>query len=311
MKPLLIAIVCTFGLTSCSLFQKKFTIVFTHNTNGWFEDCGCAHGNKYGGLQRRAAVFNSVANNDEEALFFDSGDVISTDSRNSERDLFVIRMMKYLRYDAIGVGDQEFIHGMGFYKKSFRMLPMISSNVTSAGLSAKVLKRKDEQIAVISLFNPYLLGFLPDSIRSEIEVLPPNEVLEVLLKQFKEKNIENIVLLSNMSWEEDKKLAEKYPQLSLILSGHDQSLQDSMIVVNGTPIIQNGPDGERVSILEGYFSGGKYEVNHFNRIILNDQILPDSLVTAEIKLFKENHSDSAIAANRKIENGKKQVVNGK
>ncbi len=311
MKKLIFVLICIISLSSCSLFQKKFTIVFTHNTNGWFEDCGCAQGNKYGGLQRRASVFRSVADNDEEALFFDSGDIISTDARNSERDLFVIRMMKYLQYDAVGVGDQEFIHGMDFYKKSFRMLPMISSNVSNAGLSAKVLKRKDEQIAVLSLFNPYMLGFLPDSIRKEIEVLPPDAVLETLLKQFEEKNIKNIVLLSHMSWEEDKKLAEKYPQLSLILSAHDQSLQDSMIVVNGTPIIQNGPDGERVSILEGYFSGGKYEVNHFNRIILDDKILPDSLVTAEIKGFKESHSDTTVSGNIKTENGKKQVVNGK
>lgn len=300
MRKILFISFLLFFISSCSLFEKKFTIVFTHNTNGWLEDCGCATGTKYGGLARRASVFNSIANNDEHAIFLDAGDVISADNRNKLRDEYVVRIMNFLRYDAIGFGDQELTQGTDFYYDYFSYLPMISSNVSGAGRAAKVLNRKDTKIAVVSLLNPYMTGFISDSIRKEIEVLDPEAVLDTLLSAFKQKEIKNVVLLSHMGWDADKKLAEKYPQLSLIISGHDQSPKDSMVVVNDTPIVQNGPEGERVSMLEGYFSDGKFVVQHFNRIILDDKILPDSVVYSEIKHFKvENDSLQNLTGQKK------------
>lgn len=299
MQKLALLFLLSLTTLSCSLFEKKFTIVFTHNTNGWLEDCSCVTGNKYGGLARRASVFNSISQNDENAIYLDAGDVISNDARDIKRDETIVRIMNFLRYDAIGFGDQEMIQGADFYYDYFSYLPMISSNVTGAGRAAKVLNRKDTKIAIVSLLNPYMTGFLPDSIRKDLEVLDPYSVLDTLLGEFHRKKIENIILLSHMGWESDIKIAEKYPQLSLIISGHDQSAYDSLKVVNGTPIVQNGPEGERVSLLEGYFSNGKFNINHFNRIILNDKILSDSLVFSEIEHYKQSVDSVTTPVGRK------------
>lgn len=268
----------------CSWFEPSITIVFTHNTNGFLEDCGCS-GHKYGGLHRRSAVFTTVAENDPEALYLDAGDVISTYSRFPLKDQYVTEIMKRLRYTAIGVGDQEFVNGFQFYEDHFKGLPMISSNLPDAGKSGEIIKRKNVQIAIISLLNPAFTTSLADSIQFSLDIIPPKIVLKQLIEKFKLENIPNIVLLSQLGLEKDKELAAEFPELSLIISGHDQDPKDSLWVVNETPIVQAGPDGERVGILEGKFLSGKYVIKQFNRILLDSTILADSLIYAKIRRY--------------------------
>jgi len=271
-------------ITSCSWFEPKVTVVFTHNTNGFLEDCGCS-GHKWGGLHRRAAVFSTVAENDPEAFYLDAGDIISTYHRFPLKDQYVAEIMKRLRYDAIGFGDQELINGIRFYDTWIKNLPMVSSNLVGMGESGKVLKKRGVRAAVISLVNPDFLMTLPDSLHPFLDLIPPKIVLRQLISNFQKEEIRNIILLSQLGLDKDKELAEEFPELSLIISGHDQDPRDSLWVVNGTPIVQAGPDGERVGLMEGKFLEGKFVISTFRRLLLDSTVLADSLIYAKIRRY--------------------------
>ncbi|MCK6600221.1 MAG: hypothetical protein L6Q77_00210 [Bacteroidetes bacterium] len=280
----LILLLSLIFITSCSWFEPKVTVVFTHNTNGFLEDCGCS-GHKWGGLHRRAAVFSTVAENDPEAFYLDAGDVISTYYRFPLKDQYVAEIMKRLRYDAIGFGDQELINGIRFYDTWIKNLPMVSSNLVGMGESGKVLKKRGVRAAVISLVNPEFLLNLPDSLHPFLDLIPPKIVLRQLISNFQKEEIRNIILLSQLGLDKDKELAEEFPELSLIISGHDQDPRDSLWVVNGTPIVQAGPDGERVGLMEGKFLEGKFVISTFRRLLLDSTVLADSLIYAKIRRY--------------------------
>lgn len=276
--------------TACDWFTPSHTIVFTHNTNGYLEDCGCS-GHKNGGLHRRMAIFATASVADRDAIYLDGGDVLSTYYRFPLRDKYVAEIMMMLQYDAIGVGEQDLINGLGFYDRWMAPLPMTSANLTNLGKSARVIKRKGEQVAIISLIDPQLLDILPDSTRSQLIVADPSTILAAVLAELEKKEIRNVILLSHLGLFQDKQMAEQFPQLSLIISAHDQDVRDSLWVVNETPIVQNGPDGERVGVLEGKFIDGKFRMDHFNRILLDSTIYGDSLVWAKInKYYAETDS---------------------
>lgn len=269
----------------CSLFQKKHTIAFTHNSNGHLLACECSIDGS-GGLDRRMTVFDAVRKADSEAIFLDAGDLFSTTNRFPIKDYHVSVITDVMSYDAIALGDQDFIHGLTWLNDNKRSLPFISGNIFGFWKSAKVIKRKNEHIAIISLIEPNFLSTLPDSTIDALSPIPPEAILPNLLAQFDSLKVKNIILLSHLGWENDLRLAETYPQLSLIISGHDQDPRDSLKVVNKTPIVQTGPDGERVGLLSGYFSEGKFVIKDYSRLVLNKEVKADSLIYHRSKRYE-------------------------
>ncbi|MEZ6960232.1 MULTISPECIES: bifunctional UDP-sugar hydrolase/5'-nucleotidase [unclassified Aeromonas] len=71
------------------------------------------------------------------------------------------------------------------------------------------------------------------------------DTLTRVLREIKEEGIHHIVLLSHLGLEQDKQLAERFPQLSLIIGGHTHSLLGDLAPLGlpsegEYPLMQNG-----------------------------------------------------------------------
>jgi len=110
----------------------------------------------------------------ENTVFLDTGDMLNPYLPDA-RDFIVAKAYALLPYDAIGIGDQEFINGMDFfYQHLHKKLPLISSNLylhdsTKTVDKYKIIKLPNGiKVGVTSL--NYASGFRYLALTKEIDV---------------------------------------------------------------------------------------------------------------------------------------------
>ncbi|MBI4707321.1 MAG: hypothetical protein HY761_05295, partial [Candidatus Omnitrophica bacterium] len=103
------------GSTSYADEKESITIVYTGNTDGYLESCHCP-GNPFGGLAKRATCLEKLRKEKSNLVVVDSGDLFPKDPYELQAK-YCLKVMKLLKYDAIMIGDQEFILGSDFIKQ--------------------------------------------------------------------------------------------------------------------------------------------------------------------------------------------------
>ncbi len=141
---------CPAGQSTISACDKSdkikggdvLTVFITGNELGVLKPCGCS-GGQLGGLDRRSAVFNSVAAS--KRLILDTGEFVEGDS---EQDLIkfniIIQAFSLLDYDLVGLSerDVEIAKGQGLLDGIGSVFNVVSFRGDGeAGLPAKFTKR--------------------------------------------------------------------------------------------------------------------------------------------------------------------------
>ncbi len=135
------------GIAECNKSKNEglgevLTVFITGNELGALKPCGCS-GGQLGGLDRRSAVFNSVAAS--KRLILDTGEFVEGDS---EQDLIkfniIIQAFSLLDYDLVGLSerDVEIAKGQGLLDGIGSVFNVVSFRGDGeAGLPAKFTKR--------------------------------------------------------------------------------------------------------------------------------------------------------------------------
>ena len=67
------------------------------------------------------------------------------------------------------------------------------------------------------------------------------------------------MLLSHSGYDEDRELAKSLRGVHVIIGGHSQTLVKNPVLENGRVIVQAGPDGARIGVLQIRVSGGRIQ----------------------------------------------------
>ena len=118
------------------------TVFFTGNELGELKPCGCS-GGQLGGLDRRAAVFNSVP--EHKRLIVDTGSLVKSDS---EQDLIkfniILQAFRLLDYDVVSLSEEDIETGknVGLLEDIGPVFDIISPHGSSgANIPVKFTKR--------------------------------------------------------------------------------------------------------------------------------------------------------------------------
>lgn len=217
----------------------------------------------------------------EDALFLDAGDLFDSkvqvpffaDSRNE-----TLRYLSLAKYDAMVLGNHEFYFGSTWLEnyKAFNKA-LIGANVPSLP-SFKIFKREGKRIAVVGLTTSQHLA-------SQVEYYGkmPTDPLEALEKTLQEMPpVDFIICLNHLQHELDLEILKRFPQVDLILSGHDH----------------RGPEvtteASRVLFEGSYYSDSVYliEVNLETREIHYKPIKP-YVAVGELQQFSSVRRDIA------------------
>jgi 5'-nucleotidase / UDP-sugar diphosphatase len=87
---------------------------------------------------------------------------------------------------------------------------------------------------------------------------------------------------------DDVRLAKAVPGIDVVIGGHSHTeLQEPIIVNDRTPVVQAGKNGENLGELVVTLNGGKLSVESYKLYSIDDSIVGDRVIAAEIEKFKK------------------------
>jgi 5'-nucleotidase len=236
--------------------------------------------------------------------------------------------MKKMGYDVVSLGNHEFDFGpqvlakiLGKSVKNGSVPLLVASNVS---FSEK--DKNDDALKVFfdqKVIKPYqiieknglklgIFGILGYSAISDaplarpVHFEDPVKTARKYARLLKEtEKVDLVICLSHSGvsksatggWlGEDVKLAQKVPEIDVIISGHTHTLLDKPLVVNGIPIVQTGSYGTGLGRLELEISQRKIIRSDSRVIPVTDAIPGDPLIQGMITAQEQQVTDSILRA---------------
>ncbi|MFH1963652.1 MAG: hypothetical protein ABIJ30_12430 [bacterium] len=272
---------------------ENITIVYTGSTNGYLESCNCKS-NPFGGLVRRAACFKKLRKEMDNLIFVDSGDLFPAHPQEIQIN-YCLRVMELLEYDAVVLGDQEFVLGCNFIHQKIKKnkLPFIVSNLSLCTerlciplAPPCVIKQVGKYtVGIIGVISKDAFAFFPKEKIENLDIHDPVNALKSSIAMLKkEDQVDLIVVLSHMGYKMDQEMAERVEGIGIIVGGHSQVLLQTPVRIGDTVILQPGEKGQFV----GVFTINMKNRRMNNRMIpLNKDIPDDKGVRRLIDRYKK------------------------
>ncbi len=163
----------------------------------------------------------------------------------------IIRIYQDIGYDAVGIGPLDMAGGIDLLQSSAAdNFPWISANIIDAAgnpLFHQWISKEVQGVEVVIT----ALTAPPKKLDQAIKIGHWESLLPELLQQIsKKKNDPFIILLSSLTGEENRLIAEQYPAINLLLGADRHQQNASPQVVNHTLVTQTGKQGKYQGLLE-------------------------------------------------------------
>jgi 5'-nucleotidase/UDP-sugar diphosphatase len=261
-----------------------------------------------GGFARLATVLREVRGGGDPVLLLHGGDSVSGSPADylqagqpdyariptyGWRGIEVVDMMNRLGFDAMVIGNHELDYGR-------RWLEMRMEKARYAIVSANVLHRDVPNIdgnTGTPLARPYVvvtkgslrIGIIglttTDYIRTpQVQVKDPLPILQALVPEVSRK-CDFLIVLSHVGYEPDLDMAQKVPDIDLIVGGHTHTLVTEPVVVGSTLVVQDGQFAEQVGILDLTITNGDIASCRYQLKSLDPSVPEDPAMDAALHRY--------------------------
>ncbi len=251
-------------VAACGGPADEIIVLYSANSYGYFDDCGC-RADSTGGLAKRAWVVDSLRRTTDTPIFLvDAGDFTGGENAyGAALGRVMVDAMEIMEYDAMTLGEWDLNQGTAYVREIVTGSPIawVHTNYEIAGLEelgqkTLVVERGDRRIGFLGLYNPTILlnPTMRDSVIVEPDIVASAQRGVVALR---EQNVDAIVVLSHLSYKGDLALAKYVPGIDLIVSGHGgKTLPYAEQAAPGTWVVAAGDLGRYVGRAEIEFGGG-------------------------------------------------------
>ncbi len=269
--------------------ENKIYVAATTDVHGVIFGKDPASGNeaRYS-MSKAAGYFRSL--DSKKLILLDNGDnlqgspsVYYYNFEDTLVDHLWPRVLNYLDYDALTVGNHDIEAGHSVYDRirSEYNAPMLAANAVSTVTGEPyftpytIIRQDGFKIAVMGLITPGVPGWLPEILYSGIEfedmVISARKWMPVIL----EEDPDIVIGLFHSGWNESYgggdigsfknenaslSVAREVPGFDLIFIGHDHDLMNDFLVTDtgdSVLIIDGGSHARFISLAEIQFSGNK------------------------------------------------------
>lgn len=243
------------GLTTLNSFafkknQKKITILHTNDTHSRIDPFPANH-KRYadrGGVARRAALINSIREEEKNVLLLDAGDIFQgTPYFNFFGGELELKLMTKMGYDAATMGNHDFDNGIeGFEKvQDQAKFPFLCANydfkntvLDGKTQPNKIFLREGIRIGVFGL-GVELKGLVSDHLYKETKYNDPIGIAQDQTRYLREEQkCDLVICLSHLGYEYgsdkvcDKTLAAQTEGIDLIIGGHTHTFMEKPQIVS-------------------------------------------------------------------------------
>jgi len=233
------------------MFQSQaafaaYTLVYSGNLNGELEPCGCTLEGDFGGIKRQASMIDQLRQKNPDLMFVSSGGLLIAEMPSDRiRSDYILRGMKLLNYDVIGVQAQDLAFGTEFL--THHQLPFILSSTADNAIFAykKTLRRRSQS------FSFFQWSALPaQSMLKDINTESSAAVKQLQQQLASEKKSGAItVVTTTLRLSRAKKILPlKYIDILIIPSRQDTFAEP--VQMDNTLLLQPGARGMRFGILQ-------------------------------------------------------------
>jgi len=221
----------------CIAKETFLTLIYTSNTLGEVESCGCPEAGDAGGLGRRSYYIDTVRKEAKNLLILDGGDalVLSFFDRESEREKarrragVVLKIYEKMGYDALNIGDTDLGLGVEYLKtlQKKSKIPFLSANLKEKRTGRPIFKSHlikevdGMRIGIIGLLTPEIHPFIQKQLKSYFIEDPTKAALETINRYL--ADCDHIIALSHLTPIEIQTFTKRIPKISIIIGGNDRS----------------------------------------------------------------------------------------
>ncbi|MGV8073047.1 MAG: bifunctional metallophosphatase/5'-nucleotidase [Syntrophobacteraceae bacterium] len=171
----------------------------------------------------------------------------------------VVRIMNYLKFDALSLGNHEFDWGRDALNTliTTASFPFLSANIKDSsgqypsGIKPyAILTRKGLKIAVIGITTTDTPCTTKPSNVSGLSFSDPEAVLPQIIATVRNQKVNLVILLSHCGLDADRELAAKLSGIDVIIGGHSHTVVTDPVVEHGTIIVQAGYNGLYLGALD-------------------------------------------------------------
>lgn len=285
-KSALLGLWCIFySLLSAYVYAGEVAIFYTGDTHGMLYQCSCPK-EPDGGVARRAALVKQLRKGYPQALLLDSGNffaggLLDEYTQNTQLDMqrtkVALKAMELMKYDAVAIGPDEFNFGSDFLRENINesKLAFLSSNILASGAAGgdKILpyiikEASGARLGIIAVTNP-----IAKQKAGGFNFLDLKDALQRLISELKGK-ADIIVVLSNLSEEDNLSLASDIGSIDILIGGHSQK-EARERKVGSTLFLNSSWQGRKLGVLSLNLSEGRIENYKVELLRLSDKIKND------------------------------------
>ena len=272
---------------------KQLTVLHTNDVHSYIDPFPADHPRNanMGGVERRAALIESIRKENPNVLLLDAGDIFQgTPYFNYYGGELEFKLMSMMKYDAATIGNHDFDNGIdGLYaqmphaKFEFISANYDFKNTVMDGLVKpyKIFNKNGIKVGVFGL-GIELQGLVDKKMYGETIYSDPVAVTQDMVRILKkENNCDLVICLSHIGYNyrnepnkiSDMKLASITKDIDLIIGGHTHTFLDKPSIVknlDGKDVIVNqvGCYGINLGRIDFYFDSNKNKVNEGKSIVV-------------------------------------------
>ena len=280
--PGAILVCCVLILQSCTEESSdrrggghvKLTILYSSDLHGNVRSCGCAD-RDMGGLGRRATFTIEAQTGAENVIAVDAGDIFSLDLAYAQAEAeLTFDAFNLMKLDVFTPGEIEFIFGLPFLMKLAEKaeFDVIALNLVDSRTGERIFPKPYVIREIKGGVKVAVTGVIDDSVRfpgyidqSGFELLPFEEELSKIIPEL-DREADFIVLLSHLGLEKSRGVAERFPQIDVVVVGHGKPIIKKEMKVGETIMLATGGQGQYIGRLDlvltmkGDFQYGKMRI---------------------------------------------------
>lgn len=298
-------------LSACVFGEEKAKIIFLHTNDMHghmipYENSRIANPpDMVGGFQYLATLIKQErAKNPGKVLLLDGGDIAQgTIYSNLSYGMPMVDLMNFVRYDAWTIGNHELDWGEEKLERliSSADFPVLSCNIVRKengrflpGAKPYIIKDMSGiRVGIIGVSSPDTSVLAPYSNSENFYFLPAEDAVKSFIPVLKFiHKADLIVVLSHLGLRDDKELAEKVPDLDIIIGGHSHSVLDKPVKIGKTVIYQAGNYLAYLGKLEVEFDIKNKKITDYKGSlikIIDSQIEPDPETAFIVNTYKDKY----------------------
>jgi hypothetical protein len=227
------------------------TVFFGAGNQGVLSACGCAQ-DPGGGLSKRQTVLAQMCRTRPNTLIVDAGDLFP-ERPNPLKARYVAVAVGRAKYDAIGLGDQEFALGVPLLQSMAREfgLPLICANVRDDAGSLVFPPHVVQQIGglrvgIFAVIADQAFGTTAQDWRQGLKVESPAEAARREVKELADCDL--VIALSHQSVAATQELVRSVPGIRLAVCGHDETVLKQPLKVGDSLVVATGDIGRWLGV---------------------------------------------------------------